>query len=64
MESRGKFTVNEDGSIDIPTSLLEEMGIDPDGPMFIEVVDEGIKIHRNKPKAYKKKKALRPTNEK
>jgi hypothetical protein len=36
--------------------LFSDMGIDPDGPTFMEVVEDGIKIYRNKPQAYNKKR--------
>ena len=59
MESMGIFTVNEDGSIDIPAELLENLGYGPDELPLMEVTVEGLVIHKKKPKAHKKSKTLR-----
>ncbi|MDF1618120.1 hypothetical protein [Petrocella sp. FN5] len=60
MESKGIFTVNEDGSIEVPSYLLEDIGLDPNKSYFMEVIDDGIKIHSNIPDPSKKKKTPKP----
>jgi bifunctional DNA-binding transcriptional regulator/antitoxin component of YhaV-PrlF toxin-antitoxin module len=58
MKSLGVFPVNEDGTIEIPTSILEELGIDPSLPVLMEVEGDTIKIHKKKPLSSKKRKEL------
>lgn len=60
MERIGIFTVNEDGSVDVPAYLLEGMGYGPNEIPLMEVTEDSIIIHKKKPKAHKKLKPLKP----
>lgn len=60
MEHWGTFIVNEDGSIDIPMEILEKMGYGPNETPLMEVTEDGIVIHKKKPKIMMKKKVKHP----
>ncbi|PKM58410.1 MAG: hypothetical protein CVU98_01025 [Firmicutes bacterium HGW-Firmicutes-3] len=55
MDSLGIFEVNEDGSIEVPAEILENLGYGPDESPLIEVVEDGIIIHKKKLQSAKKK---------
>jgi len=54
MKSLGVFTVNEDGTINIPAELLAQLGYNPGETPLMELVEDGIKFHKKKPKSVKK----------